>query len=83
MTKLYGQKKVQDITTNGPWYGVKCVFLHHDAPSQGDGCVYEERIVLVPASSSDVAIRCGESEARENAKANEAEYPGFIDTYWI
>lgn len=64
-----------------PWYGVKCVFVHHDAPRRGEGRVYEERIVLIHAGSADEAIRLGEAEAREYASANDAEYLGFIDTF--
>ncbi len=48
--------KLDDITTDGPWYGAKCVFLHHDLPRQGEGQVFEERIVLIRAASGTEAI---------------------------
>jgi len=74
---------IDDITTYGPWYGAKCVFLHRDAPKQGEGQVFEERIVLIRAASAAEAIRLGEAEAEEYARQNEAEYLGFIDTFHI
>ena len=75
--------KVEDIRVDGPWYGVKCVFLHHDVPSQGEGQVYEERIVLVHAGSASEAIRRGKAEAQEYAQSNDADYLGFIDTFHL
>ena len=69
------------VSSDGPWYGAKCVFLHHDVPKQGVGQVFEERIVLVQASSPAQAIELGEAEAREYARANHAEYLGFIDAF--
>ena len=68
---------------DGSWYGAKCVFLHHDAPKQGEGRVYEERIVVIRADSPDEALRLGQAEAQEYASANQAEYLGFIDTFHI
>jgi len=83
MHTLYGRMKIDDITTDGPWYGVKCVFLHRDAPKQGEGQVFEERIVLIRATSTSEAIQRGEVEAEAYARANEAEYLGFIDTFHL
>jgi len=74
---------INDITTDGPWYAAKCVFVHRDAPKHGDGQVFEERIVLVKAASATDAIRLGEAEAEEYARMNDAEYLGFIDTFHL
>src|SRR5262245_53368760 len=67
---LYGQMKAEDITTDGPWYGAKCVFLHRDAPRQGAGQVFEERIVLLRASSPTEAVQRAEAEAKKYARQN-------------
>ena len=43
--------------------------------------MYEERIVVIQADSPSDAIQRGEAEAAEYARANEADYLGFIDTF--
>ena len=72
-----------DFTDEGPWYGAKCLFLHRDAPALGPGRVYEQRIVLVRASSQEDAIQVAEANAREYAHDNDAVYLGFVDTFHI
>jgi hypothetical protein len=72
-----------DFTAEGPWYGAKCLFLHRDATGLCPGRVYEQRIVLVRASSQEAAIRAAEANAREYADDNDAVYLGFVDTFHI
>ena len=48
-----------------PWYGVKCVFIHHDLKKRNGQNNYEERIVLVHADSFEEAIDKAEKEAKQ------------------
>lgn len=49
--------KTNNSTVDEPWYGAKCVFLHRDAPKQGEGQVYEERIVVIRANNATEALQ--------------------------
>ena len=66
-----------------PWYGAKCIFLH----TQIDRCpgqVYEERVVLIKATSIDEAIERAESIAAGYARECEGcSYTGFVDVFHI
>ena len=65
-----------------PWYSVKCVFKHDYLSRQHGEVVYEERIVVLKASSLDEAIALGEVEA--NAYAGDkgtVHYTGFISAF--
>ncbi len=50
-----------------PWYGVRCYFRHEDSADRHGPALYEERIILVHASSFDEAIAKAESEAKTYA----------------
>ncbi|MEU6356185.1 hypothetical protein ABZ896_43915 [Streptomyces sp. NPDC047072] len=64
--------------TDADWYGVRCVFRHR---SLG---VYEERVTLWTARSSDEAITRAEAEAREYCEAlEEVEYVNFAEAFRI
>jgi hypothetical protein len=66
-----------------PWYGAKCVFLHTEIESS-PGQVYEERVIIVRAESSDDAISRAEIMAGEYAKdVDSCSYTGFIDIFHI
>jgi hypothetical protein len=51
------------------WYGVRCLFSHGESRLVPGAKVYEERIVLLRASSLDDAIEKAESEAQQYADA--------------
>lgn len=66
-----------------PWYGAKCVFLHTAIESR-PGQVYEERVVLIRASSFEEAISKAEQEAEEYARdAEGCSYVGFVDIFHV
>ena len=66
-----------------PWYGAKCIFLHTNIESL-PGRVYEERIILVKATSVDEAISQAEQEAQNYAQdSGGCTYTGFIDVFHI
>jgi hypothetical protein len=52
-------------------------------PDGGRRRVFEERIVLIRASSEAQAIREAEREARTYAKDVEAKYLKFVETYHL
>ena len=64
------------------WYAAKCVFRHTDLSAESDGFVYEERVVVVQATSFDDAIAKAELEAQRYG-ADGIEYLGFIDVYHL
>ena len=63
-----------------PWYGAKCIFRHEDLPAEAGAAVYEERVVLVHASSEEEALNKAEQEAKRYA-IDGIEYLGFVDLY--
>jgi len=65
-----------------PWYGAKCIFRHTNLPAEGGASVYEERIVLIRASSVEDALRMAEREAKVYA-TDGIEYLGFVDLYHL
>jgi hypothetical protein len=68
-----------------PWYGVRCIFAHRgrtDVPSGSE--LYEERILLVRASSLEEAIERAEAEAARYAQdLGDAEYLGDADAFHV
>lgn len=68
-----------------PWYGVKCIFLHHDLKIRNGKNNYEERVILVHADSFEEAIKKAELEAAEYCKDldNEVEYLEFCNAFRI
>jgi hypothetical protein len=68
-----------------PWYGVRCLFVHRgrkDAPPGFE--MYEERIVLVRASSFDEAIERAEAEAARYVEdLGDAEYLGDAEAFHV
>lgn len=70
--------------TREPWYAVKCLFLHHDLKSRNGKNNFEERILLVKATSFDEAIEKAEKEALEYCGyLNDVEYLNFCNAYHI
>src|SRR5262245_48137484 len=66
-----------------PWYGAKCIFLHTKIESL-PGKVYEERVILIKASSFDEAINRAEGEAEKYARELEGcTYTGYMDVFHI
>jgi hypothetical protein len=61
--------------TEQDWYGVRTLYIHKDL-QRGQDHLYEERIVLVRASSSEEALARAEAEAQAYA-VDEVEYLGF------
>jgi hypothetical protein len=58
------------------WYGVRCVFRHRRLG------VYEERVTLWTACSSDEAITRAEAEAVEYCEGLDGtEYTGFAESF--
>lgn len=67
-----------------PWYGIKCIFRHLNLDTEEPGAfVYEERIVLVSASSDDEAISLAEKDAIDYAKDTVCEYLEFATSFHI
>ena len=66
-----------------PWYGAKCIFLHKDKGC-GPRQMYEERIILVRATSFDKAIKKAEKEAKHYCKAlGNCVYTEFVDVFHL
>lgn len=67
-----------------PWYGVKCIFLHHDLKNRNGQNNFEERVILVYANSFDDAIEKAEKEAKLYCEQLETvEYLKFCNAYRI
>ncbi|MET8543483.1 hypothetical protein ABZW03_22960 [Kitasatospora sp. NPDC004799] len=60
------------------WYAVRCVFHWNTA---GDSPLYEERLTLWRARSTDEAIRRAEDEARTYARDNGHHYLELAQCY--
>jgi hypothetical protein len=67
-------------TAENQWYGVKCLFEHRGLAEEPGRRVYEERVIVVLASSFDEAIVRADAEAAEYIRAR-GEYLGFCDVY--
>src|SRR5262245_40507098 len=66
-----------------PWYGAKCIFLHTNTESLPVK-LYEERIILIKATSFDDAILRAEQEARTYAQnSGGCTYTGFFNIFHI
>lgn len=71
-----------------PWYSARCVFRHAhleaEAQEEGEaGCqVFEERIILVRATSFEDAIRKAELEAEVYAKDG-IQYLGLVQAFQL
>ena len=65
-------------------YSIKCLFRHLDLDTESPmASTYEERIVLVQASSDDEAIALAEQDAIEYAKDTDCEYINFATSFHI
>jgi hypothetical protein len=63
------------------WYSARCVFRHRTSESQP---TYEERIVLLHATSEDDAMRDAEADAVEYAAGFEGcTYTGYVDLFHL
>ena len=66
------------------WFGVKCLFVHHNLSKEENKKIYEERVIVIRANDFDWAIKKAEKEAKEYAQnENECEYINFIDSFSI
>lgn len=61
------------------WYGVRTVYEHVDR-AHGRDHLYEERIVLIRALSSDEAFAKAESEA-ESYASDETRFLGYFSAF--
>ncbi len=68
-----------------PWYGIKCVFRHQNLKTEESGAnIYEERVILVNASSEDEAITLAEAEAHEYVvDVGDCEYLNFASCFHV
>jgi len=67
-----------------PWYTIKCIFRHLNLDTEDPNAfVYEERIVLIRASSDDEAIALAEKDAQEYAKDTDCEYINFATSFHL
>lgn len=65
----------------GTWYGAKAVFRHADLEEHGQR-LFEERVVLIRATSPHEAIRKAEEQARKYAAENGVTWvEEYICTY--
>jgi hypothetical protein len=67
--------------TDTSWYGVRSVYVHHDL-QRGQDRLYEERIVLIRATSDEEAIAKAEAEAKTYGP-EDVEYLGYLMTYHL
>ena len=67
-------------TAERQWFGVKCLFEHRGLEAEPGRRVYEERIIVVLASSFDEAVVRAEAEAATYISGL-GEYLGFCDAY--
>ena len=66
-----------------PWYGAQCIFLHAET-KHGLKQMYEERIVLLKASSFDEAIERAEKEAKEYCRnLDGCKHIGYVNVFHI
>jgi hypothetical protein len=63
------------------WYGIRCVFQHHDLRVAQATNVYEERIIVVRASSAEEAISQAEAEAAIYAADDSTSYLKFAQAF--
>ena len=61
------------------WYSVRCVFRWESDEEP----LYEERMTLWRADDLDEAIALAESESATYAEANNVEYLGLAQGYWL
>ena len=68
-----------------PWYSARCLFVHENTPSEiSPPRVYEERIILIRATSFEDAIAQAETEAREYAASTDGvRYLGHVDVFHL
>ncbi len=67
-----------------PWYGVRCYFRHGDPATKEISALYEERIVLIHASSFEEAIEKAEREAVDYISSlDNAIFLEAVDAYQL
>jgi hypothetical protein len=67
--------------SNESWYSAQCIFLHSDK-GHGPKQMYEERIVLLRADSTEDAIEQAEKEAEEYCDDLEGcRYVGYVNVF--
>lgn len=62
------------------WYGVRCLF-RIDSEDENGEALYEERVTIWHAESSDAAIEMAEADAAEYADVLDVEYLEFAQVY--
>jgi hypothetical protein len=65
------------------WYGVKCIFEHGGLSEEPGAHVYEERVVVLRASTFDEAMIRAEEEAEQYASRRNAVYCGYCNSFSI
>jgi hypothetical protein len=66
-----------------PWYAAKCLFRHHEKES-GPKQMYEERAILLKATSLDEAVGRAESEAKLYCMdLQDCEFTGYVDVFHL
>lgn len=67
-----------------PWYAARCVFRHEGLRDTLGRTIYEERIVLLRADSSEHAFDLAEVEAAAYAASNEfCTFTGHVDLFHL
>lgn len=66
------------------WYGIRCLFGHGPSEIEAGARVYEERIVILRATSFEDAVTKAEQDAETYASALDGvEYLGLAQAYEI
>lgn len=69
---------------NENWFSARCLFEYAGTRDKERCATYEERIIVLEASSLDDAIMRAEGEAHEYAcEGSGAVYTGFVDVYHL
>lgn len=80
VVEWYGRRATMGPTAEKKWFGVKCLFEHRGLEAKPGNRVYEERIIVVLASSFEEAVARAETEAAEYIGGH-GKYLGFCDAY--
>lgn len=75
-------KTDQTYMTKRNWYGARTLYDSYP-DKQSETKIYEERIVVLQATSFDEAIQRAEKEAKTYANEAQMKYLGFVNVYQI
>ena len=66
------------------WFGVKCLFIHENMPTENNTTIYEERVIVVTANDSNWAFKKGTKEAKDYARSLDGtDFLEYIECYEI